>query len=335
MIGIVISGLLLYLVVRKVDYHELTAAFRQANYLYLIPVVVLTLLSLFFRAWRWHYLLAPVERVGLAALFSATVIGLAANNLLPARLGEIVRAYALKKQAGLPVSASIATIIVERILDVFTLLGFLGVTFLIPLVIDPPGRSTTFSLPLWIIRSGYFALALNFGVMVVLTLLIIAPERSEAILVRLAGRLSERLGRWLNGTIHSFVTGLEVYRDWRLLGASLLLSLCVWGTVICAIYYAFRSFGLHLPPVAPIVVLVVLALGLMIPSAPGYVGTFQWFTVAGLSLFAVGESRALSFSIVFHATQFFPITLLGLAALYWAGMSLETLRYTDHREDSS
>jgi uncharacterized membrane protein YbhN (UPF0104 family) len=343
-----ISALLLYLAVRKVSWYELIVAFREVHFLYLIPVIILTLLSLLLRAWRWHYLLAPVERVNFAPLVSATAIGLAANNLLPARLGEVIRAYAIGRQAGLPVSASFATIIVERILDVFTLLGFLSVSLLLyPLAVDSPdrpatlfdspGQSSTYaavdslrqSPPLfsWVVQSGSIALLVTLGVIVILAIVIVLPEKSEAFLVRAVGTFSQRLGGWLKGTVHSFIVGLGVYRDWRLLGASLLMSVAVWLAIVGAMYYAFRMCGLFLPVVAPVVVMVILAFGLMIPSAPGFVGTFQWFTVAGLSLFTVEESRAFGFSIVFHATQFFTITAFGLVALYRTGLSLGALRY--------
>ncbi|MBI4531471.1 MAG: flippase-like domain-containing protein [Candidatus Latescibacteria bacterium] len=340
-VGIGISALLLYLVIRKVIWHELIVAFREIHYLYLIPVIILTLLSLFLRAWRWHYLLAPVERVGLAPLVSATAIGLAANNLLPARLGEVVRAYAIGRQTGLPVSASFATIIVERILDVFTLLGFLSFSLLLcPTVFGPPGQTATLIDPLgrsttlfsWVVRSGFIALLMTLGIMVILAIIVVVPEKSEAFLIQVTRKFSQRLGGWFKGTVHSFIVGLGVYRDWRLLGASLLLSVAVWFAIVGAMYYAFQTCGLSLPIAAPVVVMAILAFGLMIPSAPGFVGTFQWFTVAGLSLFAVGESRALSFSLVFHATQFFTITSFGLVALYREGLSLGTLRYANRRE---
>lgn len=327
--GMAVSLFMLCLAVRKVSWHELTAAFLEARYAYLIPVVVLTLVSVFLRAWRWRFLLAPVGWASLPNLFSATLIGLAANNLLPARLGEVARAYAIGRQTGLPVSASFATIVVERILDVFSLLGLLWIV--LPSVVSSGSPVSSDASPAglafsWLLRGAGVALLVNLLAIAALAMLVAWPTGGEAFLSRLAGKVSGRLSGRLEGVVHSFVTGLAVYRKWRLLAASLVLSVAVWGSIVLAIHYAFLSVGLDLPAAAPVVLLVFLGIGLMIPSGPGFIGTFQWFTVASLSLFAVERSRALSFSILFHATQFLPITILGLIALNRAGLSLRSVQ---------
>lgn len=124
-LGIGISVLFLFLAFRKVNLHELKKALESANYIYLIPAILLTILSLWIRAFRWQYILQPVREIRVSSLFSATMIGFMANNLLPVRLGEFVRAYTIGEKERISKSSSLATIVVERIFDGITILSFL------------------------------------------------------------------------------------------------------------------------------------------------------------------------------------------------------------------
>src|SRR5688572_20419721 len=133
-IGVAVSALLLWVAVRGVSLDEVLGELRRVRPLWLVPVI----LSLFVRFWltavRWQLLLRPIKQIGVHRLFAVTLIGFMANNVLPARLGEFVRAYALGRAEGLPPSLPFATIVIERIFDGFTLLLFLlgGLSFLRP-----------------------------------------------------------------------------------------------------------------------------------------------------------------------------------------------------------
>ena len=130
-IGLVISSVFLYLAFRKVDYSELWSALKEANYWYIIPNIILVILSMWMRAYRWRFMIDPIKKVGLSRLFSSVMIGFMANNVLPARLGEFVRAYSLGTKENISRSATFATIVIERIFDGFSLLFILWLSLLL------------------------------------------------------------------------------------------------------------------------------------------------------------------------------------------------------------
>ena len=155
--GIIVSGLLLFFAARNVDIQKLWEVLKNVNYWYLIPVLILIMLYMWFRSFRWHFLLRPIKPIPIMSLFSATMIGFMANNLFPARLGEFVRAFAIGSKEQIGRSASFATIVLERILDGFTILSFLIILFFFSPV----------PLPDWLQRIvkliiGIYVLALAF-----------------------------------------------------------------------------------------------------------------------------------------------------------------------------
>ncbi|HID94591.1 MAG TPA: flippase-like domain-containing protein [Candidatus Latescibacteria bacterium] len=320
-IGIIVSAVFLYLAFRRVDLHELGFALRSANYLYVIPAILLTFLSFWTRAFRWRFLLGPVKQVKTSHLFSAIMIGFMANNLLPARLGEFVRAYVIGKKEQISSSSSFATIVIERIFDGVTLLLFLIPVFFLP------------SSPRWVTKSGYIAAAIYLGILAFLAALMIRTEQTQNLVDRFLRPFSVRWRQKVRGLLVSFTSGLAVLGSLGHLLIIFLLSLLLWFLVVGAIHLVFVSCGLKLPVYAGFLLLAIIALGVMLPSSPGFVGTIQFLSVAGLALFAVPKSQALGFSIVFHASQFIPVTAIGLVYLWYEQLSLRKLgvkKYLDN-----
>ena len=308
-LGITIGIVFLYLACRKIDLDETLLALRTANYVYLVPTVILTVGSVLIRAYRWKFLLRAIESISFPRLLSATSIGLMANNLLPARLGEFVRAYAIG-QANVSRSSAFATIVVERILDLFTLLPLLAVILVF------------FPFPAWMVKSGYLVFLFNVAVLGLLILLRVLPGKVERFCTSILAPLPRQASERFTVLLKSFIDGLKVLSDiWALLSA-VTLSIGLWSAVALAIWFACLAFSFDLPFYAPLVVLILISIGIMIPSAPGFVGTFQFFSVTVLSLFDIQQNQALSFSIAFHATQFIPITLTGLSCLWASKLSL-------------
>lgn len=125
--GLAISAFFLYLVLRKIDFPQLWQVLIEANYWWLIPGVAVYFIALWVRSWRWHYLLRPLKAIPTRTMFPIVTMGYAANNIFPARAGEVLRAVVLKRQQGVAVSASLATIIIERVFDGIVMLGFIFV----------------------------------------------------------------------------------------------------------------------------------------------------------------------------------------------------------------
>jgi len=312
-VGIIISGVFLYLAFRKIEFKEVGQAFKDANYLYVAMAGGLMIVSLWARAYRWKYLLSPVKKIGIPSLFSSTMIGFMANNLLPARLGEFVRAYSIGSKENISKSSALATIVVERVFDGFTVLSFLAVVLIF------------FDFPGWVRKGGYFAFGFFMSVLVFLVFLRLHTKkvikRVDSLLKFLPASARDKL----KNILYSFADGLQVLKNSHHLIMVIIFSLAVWLVVASAFEFAIIAFDLKLPVGAAFVLMVILALGVMIPSSPGFVGTYHYLCIASLALFAISKDVALSFSIVAHASGFIPITLIGLYYLWRESLSLRNL----------
>lgn len=314
LLGVVISALALWLALRNVEGAELARSLREVQPLYLAVAFVFTVLVRFWlTALRWQVLLQPIKSIGTHRLFSVTMIGFMANNILPARMGEFVRAYALGRTESLSKSLSFATIMIERVFDGLTLLGFLAVAvFFVP-------------FPAWVAPAAEASFALYLAVLGVMVWLWHRPETAAHWLRRLLGPFPTLQARALR-ILRSFTLGLEVLTRGRHLAVVMGLSILIWLVVVIGVQVAFLALGLTLPLMASIVLVTIVSLGVMLPSSPGFIGTFQFFTVTSLALFGVSESQGFSFSLVYHAMQYFPITAMGLAYLWWENLSLREVQ---------
>ena len=299
-IGVVVSGFFLFLALRDIDWTAFGNVFIRVDYFHLTLVVLFTMLGHIARAYRWKFMLTTVKRIGLGNLWSATAIAFMVNNLFPARLGEFVRAYAIGKSDSISKSAAFATIVFERIIDVFMLIFLLWFSLL---KISGPG---------WLQRSGVILIFFNFALLVLLFVMLKYREGFNRVLARLVRPLPSRLRERIRWSVESFIDGLGVLRDRSALLPIAFHSIPVWGFYTLGVYFCFFAVHMPLSFVASIVLIVLMSLGSMIPSAPAYIGTLQYACIIGLGFYGVGKSEALAFSTVYHATQFFPITIVGL-----------------------
>lgn len=317
LIGLIVSGFFLYLALRDIDWSAFGAVFKRVSYLPLALCVVLTMLGHFSRAIRWKFMLTSVKRIPIGSLWSATAIAFMFNNLLPARLGEFVRAYAIGRSENISKSAAFATIVYERVVDVFTLIVLLWFCLL---RIEGPD---------WLERSGVILVVFNVALLALLFVMYRYGERFTHVLERLCrplpARLRLRLLRWTK----SFIAGLGVLADRSALLPVVLLSIPVWGFATLGVYYCLQAIDMQVPFMASVVLIVLMSLGSMIPSAPAYIGTLQYACIVGLAIYSVDKSQALAFSTLYHVTQFLPITLAGL---YYAWRS--SIRFSDVTQKS-
>ncbi len=316
LLGIVISAVFLYFAFRSVDPGDMAEAFRKADYRYAIPAACLSLLSALFRAMRWKYLLRPVKNIGLSSLFSATAIGLMANGVLPARLGEFIRAYVIGRRENISKSSAFATVVVERIFDGMTVLLFFVIILVKP----------SFHFSDWLQRVIYMAFAFYFlalGFIIFLRLRTGPTSRFVAFLLK---PFPEKAKELVTRLMHSFIDGLAIVKSGRNVLMASLFSFLVWLPNVVIIYILSHSFGIALPVSGAFLMLAIYTFGMMIPSAPGFVGTIQYFSVLGLSIFGVVRASALSFSVVYHLCTFIPIIIAGFICLFVDGYSLVELR---------
>jgi len=320
--SVAISAIFLWIAARGVDWSEAARALAEAHYLAVPPMLAITVWTLLIRAQRWRLLLRPVGNPGLLSLVTATNIGFMANMVLPLRIGEVVRPVLVTRRANLPLSGVLATVVLERIFDMFTIVLLFGVAAaFVP--VSEQVRS-------WGLRLTAVAGAFGGGVA-----LMRWQERRTLGVLRLALRFAPAAvrgpgERFLSG----FVQALEVLNSpWMFLRV-LAWSLFLW-LVITSIYaVGFYAFDLRIPVIlGSIAVNAVIAIAVSVPSAPGYVGAFQLGCILGLGLFGVSEGRAMAYSIVLHAAQFVGVVGAGVYSLWTEGLSLREIERASEAPD--
>lgn len=310
LIGIFFTVVTLYVAFRGIRFPEVIRTFGELDAVWAGPLVFATLFAIFIRAYRWSVMLKPIREVGVGKTYSATIIGFMANNILPMRLGELVRAYSLGKSAGVSKSSAFATIVVERAFDLLAILLFLGLALL------------RYSFAPWVALTGYVALGICVLLFLVMALLRWKREATLRLFVSLTGFLPSALGAKLQGYMQRFLDGLEILaRGHRLVWVTV-LSLATWLAMGVGFYVTGMALDLGLPPDASIVLVVVCALAVMLPSGPGFVGTFEMGARYGLMLFGVDENVAISYALFYHAVTYVSVTLLGLYYLWRENFSL-------------
>jgi uncharacterized protein (TIRG00374 family) len=272
-------------------------------------------LSLWARAIRWRYLFPPgSEPPGLVA---ANMIGYMANNVLPLRAGELVRVYVAARRLSRTRRESVAggmwlagaTVVIERVLDSLALVLILAVlVFLIP-------------VPRAFEYAAAVVLAVDLVAAAVLVALVVSPERTRALVARLTRRwpaLEQHAGRGLSLVLR----GLEGIRAPAHLLPLAAWTVLVWVLAALGAWALFRAVHLELPLIAGWTVMTFVGFGISIPSAPGYIGVWHAAAVLALSIFGVGQAPALGYALLYHASQFVPITLIGWLFLVREQMTL-------------
>ncbi len=323
--GWAVSLVFLYLTFREINLTELWVTLKSANYWWVIPNIAVVMFTMVYRAFRWQIMLDPIKRVGLHDLFASTMVGFMASNILPLRMGEIVRAYSVGKLGNLSRSSSFATIVLERIFDVLTLLLMLAVILIFRLLpLDPMGVNYN-----RIVYAGYMMLALSVAIMVVLIFLKIKQKETVNFFSRIFSILPDRLSSILLDILNKFADGLTVLGSLRGMIRIVIHSILLWIITALSNYFIFLAFGLSdLPISSSFVVLIVVTLGITLPNAPGYIGLFHGLVVLALSLYPVevSDAAARGVAIVLHGAQYVVITLVGLYYLLSRHLSLHEAR---------
>ena len=308
-LGVAISVFFLWLVLRDLDFAAFWAQVRAANYWWLLPGVAVYMIAVWVRAWRWHYLLRPLKAIPTRAMFPIVAIGYMGNNIYPARAGEVLRAYVLKKKEGVAISASLATIIVERIFDGVVMLGFIFVNLgeLARLT-----KTDTVNASISIQLIAFWGSVVFFGALLVFLLAAMFPAMSERILDWLATRLvPHRFRKGVLETGGRFLGGLEALRSPLEILMVFLTSVVIWLLETGKYWFVMHAFNFEVSFFALMLMNGVVNLATTIPSAPGYVGTFDAPGIAVLEAYGIPHALASGYTFVLHFALWLPITLLG------------------------
>jgi len=314
-LGLLVGLLFIWLAFRNTDVEGIKSSFEAANYIYIIPVVFLNVIVLMLRSYRWGVILEPIETIDQWSLFSITAVGFMAITILPMRMGEFARPYLISQKSTIKMGSSLATIVVERIFDMLTLMIFL---LLVIMTVD---------LPAWIFRSACSILLIVIPLLLILIFLAVKRDVSLKSIDPIIGILPQKLASRLMKLFHSFLDGLQILPDLKKTFYLAFLSVLIWSLAGLSTYFLFSSFEsmLELPLVAAYTVLVITALGVTLPTAPGFVGNYHFSCVVALTLFGVPKTDALTFSILLHFILVTVTLLLGLVFLPLIKVPLPTL----------
>ncbi len=308
-VGLVISIVLLWLALRGLHLAEVWRHLQTARYGWIVPGVLVYMLGVVARTWRWHYMLRPFRSVPLRRLFPLVCIGYAGNNIYPARAGEIIRSYVLKRNEAIPMSGSLATVLVERIFDGLVMLLFVFVA--LPFAAEVLG-----AYRVWVI--GF---SLLFGLALVVFMAMAGrPALVQAGYARLVRWLPG--GRWqvrVGGLVERFVFGLSCLTRPRDVLMIFVTSVVIWLAETVKYWFVMHAFDFEVSFLVLMLMNGIVNLFTTLPAAPGYIGTFDAPGIAILEV--VGGVRgevAAAYTLVLHAALWLPITLLGIVYFYRA-----------------
>ncbi len=313
-IGIGISALFLYSALRGLNLTFVWEAIKRANYWWILPGIAVYFVGVWIRTWRWHYMLRQFKPVPVKKLFPVVCIGYAGNNIYPARAGEVIRSYVLKKNEDIPISGSLATVLVERIFDGLIMLLFVFVS--LPFVSNIPLQYRNFVIILSII----------FGIALVVFIAVAArPEWVMKIYAPIANFLIPAKFRpKFDGVIERFLFGLASLQSPRDVMMMFFTTILIWLAETLKYWFVMHAFDFSVSFITLMLMNGIVNLFTTLPSAPGYIGTFDAPGIKVLvDVGGVDPTIAAAYTLVLHAALWLPITALGIyyffkARLHWS-----------------
>lgn len=332
LLGIVVTLFFLWWVFRGEDLGAVVRAVLAGDPLLLLAAVAVATFGFVLRALRWKILLTPLKpHTGFRSRFAAVTIGFAANNLLPARVGEFARAYALSRLEPVSMSGSFGSLVVERFLDALTLLSLLVLVILssgFPENATVGGRDLEGALGglLWVV----------VPVLLVLVLLLIWPERTVRLAERVATVLPRGVRRRVVDALEAFLDGLGALRDPALLVRAAVWSFAVWLWYAFSFWLGFLAYGIEAGFAAAIFVQAAVAVFVFLPSSPGFFGPFQAAVKVALTeVYGVASTPTLALAFGYHIGAWIPVTALGAYYAWKLGFSVSEVRRSEDRVEAA
>lgn len=320
-LGIAIGVSLLWWVFRGYDLSQLLKALLSADRNFLLLGSLMILPSYMVRGFRWQFLFPAQAKPGWGALFSAMMIGYLANNVMPARAGELIRAYVLGKREQISKSMVFATVLVERLTDLLVILLLLIFVVWI------------FPFPSWLINGGILLGIIGGVAFICLIALNLFGERlitwGKSTFDFLPATFVERI----ESLALNITSGAAILHRAKNLFPFLACTIVIWFIEVLFIWSLAHSFNLPLPPHGALFVMLMIGIGSMVPSTPGNIGTFEFFASSALALMMISGSAALCFVLVLHSFIFLGSSLIGGICLYMSGhriiASLDAVKLDD------
>ncbi len=312
--GIIVSAVFIYFSMKGLEYQNIFSNLKSMNYIYFFPAAAIFLLIMLLRSIRWEIILSPIEKINQRKLFPITCIGFMGIALMPLRIGEFVRPYLISTKSNMPLSSAVATIFVERVLDMLILIGIMAVVII------------NGNYPGWIMKSGYVLFAALSLTLMCLYLLYFRTAQVMGFISPAFRVFPEKLRGFLENVIGSFTEGFTILASPKKLLYAVFFSICIWISSGLAIYSLFYLSGLRLPLFSAFVVLVITMMGLSLPAAPGFLGNFQFACIFALSTFNISKTDAFAFSMIYYLIGIGINVLAGLLFLPFHKFSLTEMK---------
>jgi uncharacterized protein (TIRG00374 family) len=304
----------LYFSSRGVEFEKVFSELLNAEYIFLFPAIVLILSVSFIRSLRFGILLSPIEKISQRTLFPINCIGFMAIALIPMRIGELIRPYLVSSKTRVPFSSALATIFVERVLDAMVLLTM----FLFVI--------TYSQLPQWIVKAVYSVSITFLSLLLFILFLHFKTETALKLLSPLFSRLSENLKIKIIALTRTFADGFKIVGNPKRLFYTIFLSCLIWGFLGLATYSLFFFLNLRLALLSAFVVLLITVIGISLPTAPAFLGNFQFGCILALSYFNVPKADAFSFSVIYYFSVVIINVLLGVIFLPFVTFSFVNIK---------
>lgn len=298
-LGLLVSLACLVWAIRALDWTEVAQALRGVSYPWIGLSVLTVLLTIVVRVARWRALLYP-HRVRTDSLLAAMLVGQVLNYFAPARTGDLARAYLLGHTEGESKVWALGTVALEKLWDLWALLACIGLL------------SFSTELPGWLTAPAQGLVLLSLLGSILIWLALLNRPRVVASMAWLGRYLPPRFSVRLHSSVERLLDGLEGMRQPCVFYWSAIWSATTWGLGILTNHTTFMALGLSLPFTASLMLMVVLQMGIAVPSLPGRVGVFEGLCIVVLALFNVGPDAAFAVGLVLHVVVFVPPTLLGL-----------------------
>jgi uncharacterized protein (TIRG00374 family) len=319
-VGVLISIVFIWLSLRGLRLDDFWSTVQQANYFWLIPGIGVYFIGMWVRAWRWHFLLKPIKEIRTIRVFPLTIIGYMGNNIYPARAGEVLRAVLLKRQEDVPVSASFATIIVERIFDGVVMLSFIFVNLSELAKLTGSSGFVGNIQQVALIGTGLF-----LGALGVFLLAAMFPQVTAKTGLWVIERIiPKRFHTNIISIMNKFLDGLASLRSPFNVLMVFFTSVIIWLLETSKYWFVMHAFNFHVSFFTLMLMNGIVNLATTIPSAPGYIGTFDAPGIAVLTAYGVNQATAAGYTLTLHVALWLPVTLLGI---YF--MAREGLKWND------
>jgi uncharacterized protein (TIRG00374 family) len=309
-----LSVFFLWLSLRGTDFAEIGHALARSQPIYALPLVLVLALFYWFKAVRIRLLLMPLREIHIQGVLPATMIGFAANNLLPARLGDLVRAYLLGSQYDLSKTSILATMVLERLFDLVAALGLLALILV------------SMQVPTTLIKPGYFIGGLELALLCIIIMMIMQTGMLVRFCMRVTSFLPGALQSWLARHIEHGAVGTLALKQPYLLAGIATTSLAQAVLRASAMYLALLAVGINVPPSAALVLLALSTAAITLPSAPGFFGTMQLCFVLALRPYGISPGDAFAASLFYQVLEYLAVTGSGFYFLKGLDQGLGKIR---------